>query len=58
MELFSEIMLRRDNTDGYTQTELDALNDELALRIRYLAESDIASAYEIGKAFADEVSHR
>lgn len=58
MELFSSIMFTLDNTEGYTQTELDAFNDELAARIRFLADSDTDSAYQIAKSFSDEVSAR
>ena len=56
MELFGQIMFRDDNTEGYTQAELDALNDRLAARIRYLADWDVESAYQVAKSFADEVS--
>ena len=42
-----------DNTTGYSQTELDALNAELSRR---LCEVDEADRDEIAKSFADEVA--
>ena len=56
MELFHSIMFRDDNTEGYTAAQLDALNDRLAARIRFIAEWDVETAHEIAKAFADEVA--
>lgn len=52
-------MFTMDNTTGYTQAELDALNAEFAARL--VAEgiepgTDEAQAME--KAFADEVARR
>ena len=42
-----------DNTTGYSQTELDALNAELSRR---LCEVDEVDRDEIAKNFADEVA--
>lgn len=48
-----------DNTEGYTQAELDALNAELAERLAAAgAEAGTEAAVEIEKAFADEVARR
>lgn len=58
MELFHEIMFRPDKTEGYSATEMDVLNDELAARIRFIHSNDIDTAYAIAKAFADEVAGR
>lgn len=47
------------NTEGYTQAELDALNAELAERIRAAGvEPGSDQAQEIEKAFHDEVARR
>lgn len=48
-----------DNTEGYTQAQLDALNAELAERLRAAgAEPGSDEALEIEKAFHDEVAGR
>ena len=48
-----------DNTEGYTATELAALNAELAARIAAASvEPGSDEAMEIEKAFADEVAAR
>lgn len=45
-----------DNTEGYTQEELDALNAELDERLEGV--DDPLDQVEIEKRFADEVSRR
>jgi hypothetical protein len=47
-----------DNTTGYTQAELDALNAELAERLAEIDPDDTDARAEAEKAFADEVSRR
>ena len=47
-----------DNTEGYTQVELDALNLELARRLASIDETDTDARDEAEKEFADEVSRR
>ena len=47
-----------ENTTGYTQQELDALNAELVERLAGIDPDDIDARQEVEKAFADEVSHR
>lgn len=51
-------MFTRDNTEGYTQAELDALNAELAQRLAAIDPDDTEARAEAEKAFADEVSRR
>jgi hypothetical protein len=45
-----------ENTTGYSQTELDALNAELAERLAGIEDPD--EREEAAKSFADEVSRR
>lgn len=48
-----------DNTTGYTQAELDALNAEFAARlVEAGVEEGSDEAHEMAKAFADEVARR
>jgi hypothetical protein len=47
-----------DNTDGYTQEELDALNAEIDDVLSEIEEDDLDARYAAEKAFADEVSRR
>jgi hypothetical protein len=48
----------QDNTTGYTDAELAALNDELAARLAAVDPDDIEARQQIEKAFADAVSGR
>lgn len=50
-------MFTQDNTSGYTDAELSALNAELAQRLDGV-EPGSDDAHRIEKAFSDEVSHR
>jgi hypothetical protein len=50
-------MFTMDNTEGYTQTELDALNAELADRLEGL-EPGTDEYSEVEKCFNDEVARR
>lgn len=54
----SRIVFTTDNTTGYTQAELDALNAELAQRLSEIDPDDVEARWDAEKAFADEVSHR
>lgn len=47
-----------ENTTGYTQAELAALNTELAVRLAEIDPDNIEARIEAEKAFADEVSRR
>lgn len=49
-------MFTMQNTDGYTQRELDALNAELAERMANVEWWDTDRRNEIEKAFSDEVA--
>lgn len=52
---FRELSFRRDNTEGYTDAELDALNAELRTRL----EGQPSRHWDdIAKAFSDEVAGR
>lgn len=52
-------MFTADNTTGYTQAELDALNAEFAARLAAAGvEPGSDEAHEMEKAFADEVARR
>lgn len=52
-------MFSMDNTSGYTQAQLDALNAELAERLNQAGvEQGTDEASEIEKAFSDEVARR
>ncbi len=51
-------MFTMDNTTGYTQQELDALNAELAQRLAAIDPDDVEARQDAEKAFADEVSGR
>lgn len=46
-----------ENTEGYTQVELDVLNDELAARLVGIDENSPEYIEKV-KAFKDEVSRR
>lgn len=48
-------MFTLDNTSGYTQAELDALNGE---RLALIDADDPEARVEAEKAFYDEVSYR
>lgn len=47
-----------DNTEGYTTTELTALNVELATRLAEIDPDDTDARIAVEKAFSDEVSRR
>jgi hypothetical protein len=47
-----------DNTEGYTQEELGALNRELDDVLNEIEEDDLDARYAAEKAFADEVARR
>lgn len=51
-------MFTPDNTTGYTASELDALNVELAAILAATDENDEGARYAAEQAFADAVSHR
>ncbi len=51
-------MFATDNTEGYTQAQLDALNAELATRLAAIDPSDTDAREEAEKAFNDEVARR
>ena len=54
MELF-----RTDNTEDYTDTELDALNKEWQARVEYLDLEEYTDEYNVqAKAFCDDVAKR
>lgn len=50
-------MFTQENTDGYTDSELDALNEELSERLADL-EPGSDEYQQVEKAFHDEVSRR
>jgi hypothetical protein len=47
-----------DNTEGYSATELAALNAELAERLAGIDEADTDLIEQVSKSFADEVAGR
>lgn len=47
-----------DNTEGYTQAELDTLNAELIERLAAVDPDDTDLRAQVEKSFADEVSRR
>lgn len=47
-----------DNTQGYTDAELAALNAELAAKLTAIDPDDTDARAEVEKAFHDEVSGR
>lgn len=49
---------RQDNTDGYSQDELDRLNIELQGRLKHVADGDTYAYYAVVKSFSDEVARR
>lgn len=53
-------MFTQDNTTGYTDDQLTALNDELTARLDAVEEGQHAEAdrADVEKAFADEVAGR
>jgi hypothetical protein len=52
-------MFTSDNTEGYTQSEIDALNAEMAQRMAAEGiEPGTDAAHDFEKAFADEVAGR
>jgi len=51
-------MFATDNTQGYTASELAALNAELAARLASIPEGDVEARVEAEKAFHDEVARR
>lgn len=54
----NDMAFTTDNTDGYTDDQLAALNAELAAILAAFAPDDIDGRAEAEKAFADEVSRR
>ena len=50
-------MFTADNTTGYTGEQLDALNDELKLRLAGV-EPNSDEWHQIEQAFSDEVARR
>ena len=50
-------MFTSNNTEGYTQGQLDALNAELALRLAGI-ERGSNEWHQIAKLFADEMASR
>lgn len=52
-------MFTPDNTDGYTQAELDAFNAEFAASLEFAGvEPGSDEAGEMEKAFADQIASR
>ena len=51
-------MFTTDNTDGYTQAQLDALNAELTAHLATIDPEDTDAREQAEKAFADEVARR
>lgn len=51
-------MFTQDNTAGYTDAELNALNEELTTRLAAIGPADVDARNEAEKAFADEVARR
>lgn len=51
-------MFTLDNTEGYTQAELNALNAELQTRLAGIDPEDVEMRQQVEKSFADEVSRR
>ena len=51
-------MFTADNTEGYTQADLDALNAELAERLSTINPDDIDARADAEKAFHDEIAGR
>lgn len=51
-------MFTTDNTDGYTQAQLDALNVELTERMATIDPNDTDARADAEKAFHDEVARR
>jgi hypothetical protein len=51
-------MFTQDNTSGYTEAELAALNAELATVLVAIDADDTDARAQAEKAFADEVSRR
>jgi len=51
-------MFTRENTEGYTQEQMDKLNAELSERLQDVDTDDIDQIDFIEKWFADEVARR
>ena len=51
-------MLTLQNTDGYTQEQIDKLNNELADRLTAVGPDELDQLDFIEKSFADEVARR
>jgi hypothetical protein len=51
------LWFRADNTDGYSDAERDALNNELAEKLAAI-EPYSDDWYQVAKAFSDEVARR
>lgn len=51
-------MFTTDNTEGYTQAQLDALNAELAERLAAIDPNDTDARFNAEQAFSDEVARR
>jgi hypothetical protein len=54
----NETMFTTDNTEGYTQAQLDALNAELVARLAAIDPTDTDARDDAEKAFSDEVARR
>lgn len=55
--LTHDVMFRNDNTEGYSDVELELLNNELAEQLNHI-EPGTDEYYRVAKQFADVVSHR
>ena len=51
-------MFTSENTEGYSATELSALNAELAVRLAGIDPNDTDARDAAEKAFSDEVAQR
>ena len=52
-------LFRTDNTEGYTQQELDALNTEWENRVKQFDLEEYTEEYDFqAKCFCDEVARR
>lgn len=51
-------MFTTDNTEGYSQAELDALNKELLERLANVDQNDVEALEAAQKSFHDEVARR
>lgn len=46
------------NTEGFTEAQLDAMNNELAARTRSVPDNDIEMLEQVRKSIADEFTNR